>query len=563
MESNISNALKSSEYLIVICSIESAKSFWVNQEIVDFKQLHGEDKVLAIILDGEPNATSKSNFTEELECFPKALKYKVIDGQLSTEKTEPIAADVRSGKDGYKFAKLKLIAGLLGVGLEELYQREIKRQKRKRWVLIGIVSSVLAVISLLALNLFFEKNRVEEESSKVKSLLFKGEIKRGLIFRDYLNSPLKAKNIFLNSLKIQNSNHQKNVALILSNSLLQRVKLIETYEDNRSFYESLKNELNEKSLPSREHGKEKLVCCDKWNRVFFLKEKKTNKLLYSFKKPDVYFDNNKRQLDQQVKDVFFINNGKEFVSWDYASNINFWNREESFPTEVLHHGNQLNGVLFSKDETEILSWGNNAKVKLWKRKKDKPILEFQHNTWVFGAIFSQDEERILSWSDDGEIRLWSRFFLNLDYVNPLTIFKHADSVNGAIFSKDEKEILSWSDDRTAKLWNVQGSRPLAVLEHKSRVIGAKFIDKDKKIITWSADGEIKVWKLKNKKSSILFQYKERYDQEGHWYGSFNVDKNSTFYWSFEGAIKLYSLDGKKCFFNVKEEDFFDGASLSN
>ena len=77
LNQNIIEALHNSTYLIVICSINSAKSQWVNKEIIDFKKAHREKKVLSIILDGEPNAKTKENFNDELECFPEALKYEV------------------------------------------------------------------------------------------------------------------------------------------------------------------------------------------------------------------------------------------------------------------------------------------------------------------------------------------------------------------------------------------------------------------------------------------------------------------------------------------------------
>ena len=557
---HILQALKNSEYLIVICSIETAKSFWVNQEIIKFKQLHGEEKVLAIILNGEPNALSKESFSDELECFPKALRYKVVDGQLSSIETEPIAADVRKGKDGYKFGKLKLIAGLLEIGLEELYQRESKREKKRRWILLLMISSVLLTVSFLAINLFFEKNRAKKETLKVENLLFKAEIEKGFIYKNQFNRPLKAQHIFAHALQMQNSQHQKNIALILYKGLEQSVNLIKSYDNNRSFYKSLIDEAHKKSLPLTEQGEEKIVCCDRWNTKFFLKNKKTNKTLFEFEKPNVYYDNNRRLLDQQVSSVFFLKNTEEIVSWDYASNINFWDKEKSLPIEVLHHGGKINGVLFSKDETELLSWGNNTKVKLWKRGEVKPIWEAKHDALVRGATFSHNEEKILSWSNDGEIKLSKRWFIFL--IDSYVIFKHSSSVNGAIFSKDDQEVLSWSDDGTAKLWSIHSKQAIAILKHKSRVIGAKFINNEKGIISWSVDGEVKVWHVKKRESPVRFEYKGTYAKKKYWHGTFDLDRESCFYWNSHGAIRLYSLDGKKCFFNMKQEEFLDGASLS-
>lgn len=122
----INKALAESRWQIVICSPRSAQSRWVNEEIRSFKSLGRSDRVLALIVDGDPHATDPA-----LECFAPALRWQVDgDGQLKDLPAEPIAADIRTGKDGRQGAKLKLLAGMLGVGLDEL----IRRERRRQWL---------------------------------------------------------------------------------------------------------------------------------------------------------------------------------------------------------------------------------------------------------------------------------------------------------------------------------------------------------------------------------------------------------------------------------------------
>jgi hypothetical protein len=65
----VQDALGRSAYLIVLCSPAVARSAWVEQEIVRFKRLHGEDLILAVIVAGEPHASAMPGRETE-ECFP-------------------------------------------------------------------------------------------------------------------------------------------------------------------------------------------------------------------------------------------------------------------------------------------------------------------------------------------------------------------------------------------------------------------------------------------------------------------------------------------------------------
>jgi tetratricopeptide (TPR) repeat protein len=137
----INEALRGSACQIVICSPQSAQSRWVNEEILAFKRLGREDRIFCLIVGGEPNASDNPAYAPD-ECFPPALRYRLdAAGNLGTVRTEPIAADARPGKDGRNNAKLKLVAGLLGVGFDALRRREQQRRNRR---LVAIASAATA-----------------------------------------------------------------------------------------------------------------------------------------------------------------------------------------------------------------------------------------------------------------------------------------------------------------------------------------------------------------------------------------------------------------------------------
>lgn len=146
----INEALQQSACQIVICSPQAAKSRWVNEEIIAFKRLGREDRIFCLIVSGEPNATDQPGATEE-ECFPPALRFRLdADGQLGNVRTEPIAADARPGKDGRQAAKLKLIAGVLGVGYDALRRREQQRRNRRLFAVTCAALAGMVVTSGLA-----------------------------------------------------------------------------------------------------------------------------------------------------------------------------------------------------------------------------------------------------------------------------------------------------------------------------------------------------------------------------------------------------------------------------
>ncbi len=212
-------ALDRSRFLIILCSPRAVQSHYVNQEILHFKQSGKEERIIAAMIFGEPNASideAKQDNPEDVrtqECFPEALQYELdSDGALNKHKrTEPIAADFRlpDGSEGatnpnaYKRqllqdghskadaerlaqryeeqldnAKLKIIAGILGVRLEQLTQRDRIYQLNKaraaarRFRRIAAAMAGLTLAATLGGGLAYQQwQRTVEERNRAESLL--------------------------------------------------------------------------------------------------------------------------------------------------------------------------------------------------------------------------------------------------------------------------------------------------------------------------------------------------------------------------------------------------------
>ena len=162
LTAEVKKALTQSEFMIVLCSPAAAASRWVNREIIEFKKLTGERRILSVILSGEPFASNQG--VPEQECFPPALRFKLgKNGQLTKTPSEPLAADLRPDGDGRRRGKLKLVAGLLEIGLDTLIERDLQRKMRR--VMAVTAASVVAMLGMgLLTNIAVDAQRAAEKA---------------------------------------------------------------------------------------------------------------------------------------------------------------------------------------------------------------------------------------------------------------------------------------------------------------------------------------------------------------------------------------------------------------
>lgn len=125
-------ALRSSRFLVVVCSPSASRSEWVNREIRYFRSLGRGDRILTVITNGEPVEHGPS----PQGAFPPALFED--DGGAGRSVAEPLGADLRPGGDTKRYAIYKLAAPIIGVPVADLAQREGRRRHR-RSLLLGLL----------------------------------------------------------------------------------------------------------------------------------------------------------------------------------------------------------------------------------------------------------------------------------------------------------------------------------------------------------------------------------------------------------------------------------------
>lgn len=157
-------ALQRSAYLIVLCSPEAAHSPWVEKEIVRFRELHGDERILAVILDGSPTDSYR-------DCFPPALRYRTAGADGTRVAWEPAAADLRARGDGQRLACLKLVAGMLGVGLDELVRRDQQRRQRRLLVLAAVSVAGMAIFAAISAIALRARGEAQQQRAHAEGLI--------------------------------------------------------------------------------------------------------------------------------------------------------------------------------------------------------------------------------------------------------------------------------------------------------------------------------------------------------------------------------------------------------
>lgn len=147
----IYHALSISKNLIVVCSPRSAKSEWVNKEIVDFISIKGgkTDSIYPFIVEGM--AFSKDAATE---CFPEVLR------QLPPNE-ERLGGNINE-QGGRNAAVVKIIAGMLGMDFDSLWNKYEREQKRRRRITIGIIA-IIAFIAVCIAGYIWNQNKLLKE----------------------------------------------------------------------------------------------------------------------------------------------------------------------------------------------------------------------------------------------------------------------------------------------------------------------------------------------------------------------------------------------------------------
>src|SRR5215469_15989924 len=514
---NIDAALRESRYLIVICSPRAAVSRWVDGEIRSFKRLGRADRVLCLVVDGEPNATDRPG-TGELECFPPSLRFMVDEaGELTPARTEPIAADARPDKDGKANARLKILAGLLGVGYDELKQREKQRRlhRRLQWAAAGL--AVLAILIGGWISVAQQKTR---EATAARYT----EAGRQL-FVD--GKPLQAAVYLSEAYRL--GGRSSALRFLLARSMRYVHALKETVPVPGLYLSGQVSEDGQRFLTAS--GTETARVWDSATGQPLLTLKGTGAMLVgATMSPDGRYivGATKPETMSQKADVDV---------WDGASGKLLYSL--AFPDSFL-----VRAVFDARGARMLTRDSRHNLVQVWDTATGKELFRLPPlDSHYEHAGFSPDGRYIVTVQKDDSVHVWDGVHGAAEQV----LRGHTAEVTNFSFSDDSRLLATVSQDKSAQVWDLATGRRIAKIAqknaddydggHSDEVNDAEFTPDGKRLITASKDKSARVWDVATGK---LVEDLARLDEEA---GGISLSRDGH-YATVNGkdsAIWLYDL----------------------
>lgn len=418
---NIQTALGQSRYLIVICSPHAAASRWVNEEVRYFKSLGRENRVLCLIVDGEPNASDIPDGGLP-ECFPYFICHKVLPGEDGTPvRTEPIAADVRPDKDGKGNALLKLVAGILGVDYDNLKQRDKRRRTQQRVKAVIGAAAVIASVGFL-LHMQYQARVTERYVEQGREEWLAG-------------NPLRALPYFTEA--YQRRPRDPVVRFLVA----QAVNVLDVRTVSFGGPED--------PVGSPVFSPDGLRLVARNGKIWDAITGKVTSTLVGQRGPatKVAFSSDGRYLVTTSKNIAQI--------WDPASG--------RLLAALEGHRMDIKDAQFSSDGKRIVTASVDDTARIWDTATGKLLITLNgHDASVLSASFSLDGKRIVTASTDKTAKVWDAATGQL----LMTLAGHSKRVTYAVFSPDGSSIATLSADNSARLWRADTGR-----EWKSMLLG--------------------------------------------------------------------------------------------
>lgn len=536
----IYHALSISKNLIVVCSPRSAKSEWVNKEIEDFRKIKGgkSENIYPFIIEGIPFSKDTDK-----ECFPEKLRNL-------PENEERLGGNINE-QGGRKAAVVKIIAGMLGVGFDSLWQKyERERRKNRNWLITATIIAFLCIFGIASWmywqNWKMKVNRARFVAEKINTLIDEDDYLMAKLLALHIlppNSPYTAEAELVlrrtelwESSVIKHNKSVKGVAFSPDGNLLTTIstdgrvriwnshsgRLLMTIEGNVG----TNHASNISFCPNG-----KYIAAAFWDKIYVWNAE-TGELIHepyeghtgtiysvtfsptgdsivsaSTDKTIRIWSVHKGEINQSpmvghtsaVCYASFSPNGKYIVSASGDSTAIIWDVKSGkrVLSPLIGHNSYIYMAEYSPDGNRIVTASGDSTVIIWNAKTGKQIFPplKGHKGAVLSASFNSDGSRIVTASMDSTLILWDAQTGGLISKQ----HKHSNTTNFAQFSPSDDYIASASEDKTVRIWNLNVKKPVVLYGHTGAVYSVNYSSDGKFIVSASEDGTLRLWDAKSLK----------------------------------------------------------------
>lgn len=508
----IQQALTDSENLIVICSPQSAKSHWVNEEVETFISLGRIDTIFPFIVEGN---SPKDFFCPALLALPK--EQERLGGEVS--------------KNGRDAAFVKVVAGMLNVEYDSLwnrYEKEKAEQERfereRKENLLRLQSRFIAekAIDLTDNGDSYLAQRIllEVLPQDLENLDRPYTPETEIALRKAIKTP---------SAILYGHNERVNCAVFSPDGRT----IISGGEDNRIRIWDARTGKEIQEYHRHSNGIDTIVFSPDGKQFVTIASDSLN--IWDAESKQILLQ--KKDIYPRVEAVAFNPEGTKIAMAQGYNivilDIETLDIETGLELYITGHTGPIHSIAYSPDGKYIVSDALDDDIHVWDAVTGRLIKRIEgYNEDYCYVSYSPDGKHIIVASSEGNIYILDA--QTGEEVNKLT--GHTDVVNHASFSPDGTYIVSASWDKTIRIWEAQTGKEFKKIEgHTSAVRYAVYSPDGKCIVSASDDKTVRIWQVNPK---IGYHSVE----EGKMIGT--------------GKCTLFSKDGKRII-SISYSDYYD------
>ncbi|ESL04348.1 WD domain, G-beta repeat protein [Catonella morbi ATCC 51271] len=547
LSTSIREALETSRYLIVICSKRTPLSEWCRKEIEIFKSLHGQERIIPVLIEGEPN-----------EAFPVSLKGKESNNEEAAY--EILAADLRPVKvlkadfKGYaylqdndrqslkeltkeslsilKTEKYRIMAALLGCAFGDLKQRD-KERKNRRILGISILSgTVFLIFGIFMANAYQKAELARKEAVQSnanilmktsKEFLKEGDYLKGVLVAKEANGMLREDMKYYDSLKaeeefiLNSSIYHSGASTLTTISTKNNLTYMAVSDDEKYVAYGLEN--NDTAVASVQNGEVLEVFTGHTQQVKLVDFSKDNRYLASssFDNTCIIYDLEKGEekvkleiegvpmltrFSEDGSKLFYAVNANNVLVF-YTYDTTNWQKQGEFAiseplktVDISKDGSEILVVLCSNTEEQITirNMADGKIVKVIPRINGKDPSQGEYEKPYIYAKYSSDGENLLllTYSELIKFSLQN----NKEVFKKEIMINDLGDLNLIMESDDGKNIILKANPRISVLDGKSGEISDEIYFPNIKMKYFTYNNKTNTIVGFGENGNYSIWRDK-------------------------------------------------------------------